>query len=211
MWSTALLVLSAYLLGTFPTALLVAGRKGQDPTREGSGNPGATNVARTVGRRAGMVVLLGDVAKGAVATALGMTLGGRVVGLTCGLAAVLGHVLPVTRRFRGGKGVATAVGFVGVAFPLEALAATTVWLAVVLLTRRVAPASIALVVALPILVVALPILGVVTGRPGSELAVTAGTALLVIARHRDNIVRMRRGDEPAFAADPRRVDPLVES
>ncbi|MBI1843128.1 MAG: glycerol-3-phosphate 1-O-acyltransferase PlsY [Actinobacteria bacterium] len=204
MWSTALLVLSAYLLGTFPTALLVAGRKGQDPTREGSGNPGATNVARTVGRRAGMVVLLGDVAKGAVATALGMTLGGRVVGLTCGLAAVLGHVLPVTRRFRGGKGVATAVGFVGVAFPLEALAATTVWLAVVLLTRRVAPASIALVVALPIL-------GVVTGRPGSELAVTAGTALLVIARHRDNIVRMRRGDEPAFAADPRRVDPLVES
>lgn len=204
MWSTALLVLSAYLLGTFPTALLVASRKGQDPTREGSGNPGATNVARTVGRRAGMVVLLGDVAKGAVATALGMTLGGRVVGLTCGLAAVLGHVLPVTRRFRGGKGVATAVGFVGVAFPLEALAATTVWLAVVLLTRRVAPASIALVVALPIL-------GVVTGRPGSELAVTAGTALLVIARHRDNIVRMRRGDEPAFAADPRRVDPLVES
>ena len=103
-------VLPAYLLGTFPTAILVGRREGRDPTSEGSGNPGASNALRTMGRRAAALVLIGDVGKGAAAAAAGAAVGGRAVGVGCALAAVVGHVAPVTRRFRGGKGVATLTG-----------------------------------------------------------------------------------------------------
>ena len=108
-----LLVVPAYLLGTFPTAIVVGRRVGRDPTAEGSGNPGASNTFRTMGRRAGATVLVGDVAKGALAAALGLLSGNRAVGVAGGLAAVLGHVAPATRRFRGGKGVATGRGHGG--------------------------------------------------------------------------------------------------
>ena len=112
-----LLVVPAYLLGTFPTAILVGRREGRDPTQEGSGNPGASNTFRTMGRRAGAIVLAGDVAKGALAAAAGLATGHRAVGVACGLAAVLGHVYPVTRGFRGGKGVATGAGMAIVLLP----------------------------------------------------------------------------------------------
>ena len=112
-----LLVVPAYLLGTFPTAILVGRREGRDPTQEGSGNPGASNTFRTMGRRAGTIVLLGDVAKGALAAGVGLASGNRAVGVACGLAAVLGHVYPATRRFRGGKGVATGAGMALVLLP----------------------------------------------------------------------------------------------
>src|SRR4051812_39974792 len=104
------LVVPCYLLGTFPTALLVGRREGRDPTTEGSGNPGASNALRTMGRRAGALVLLGDLGKGVVATAVGQAAGGAAVGVACGVAAVVGHIFPVTRGFRGGKGVAAGGG-----------------------------------------------------------------------------------------------------
>ena len=111
----------AYLLGTFPSAHLFAGRRGVDPTRAGSGNPGATNVYRTVGRRSGLYVLAADAGKGAIAAGLGWVAISRSWALFCWAAAVLGHVLPITRRLRGGKGVATAGGGVCVLFPLVAV------------------------------------------------------------------------------------------
>ena len=95
------LVVGAYLLGTLPSAHYVAGRRGFDPTREGSGNPGATNVFRVAGTRAGMIVFAADMGKGAVATTAGLIVGGRSLATVCWAAAVVGHVLPVTRRFRG--------------------------------------------------------------------------------------------------------------
>ena len=79
-----LLVVPAYLLGTFPTAVLVGRHEGHDVTSEGSGNPGASNTYRTMGRRAGAIVLLGDVAKGAVAAGMGLATGNRAVGVACG-------------------------------------------------------------------------------------------------------------------------------
>ena len=103
-------VVAAYLLGTFPTAALIGRMTGHDPTAEGSGNPGATNVLRTSGRGAGVAVLAVDVAKGALAVGLGLLVGDHTLGVIAGAAAVLGHVAPVGRRFRGGKGVATAAG-----------------------------------------------------------------------------------------------------
>ena len=85
-----LLALS-YLLGTFPTALIVARLAGHDPTKEGSGNPGASNVYRLAGAQAGMAVFLGDAAKGAIATGMGRAAGGPRLALACGIAAVVGH------------------------------------------------------------------------------------------------------------------------
>src|SRR4051794_404859 len=110
MGPAVVLVALAYFAGTFPTAALATRRTGHDPAQEGSGNPGASNVYRLAGRRAGAIVFGGDLLKGALAALAGLAAGGRALGLACGIAAVIGHIFPVTRRFRGGKGVATAAG-----------------------------------------------------------------------------------------------------
>jgi glycerol-3-phosphate acyltransferase PlsY len=187
------LVVPAYLLGTFPTALLVGRREGRDPTREGSGNPGASNALRTMGRRAGAIVLVGDLGKGLLATGGGWGLAGRPVGVACGLAAVLGHVFPATRRFRGGKGVATGAGMAVVLLPLPSIALAALWGAVVGATRVSALGSMAVAVALPVA-------GALVGRPAGEVAALAAGGALVLVRHRDNIARLRRGDEASLRA-----------
>jgi glycerol-3-phosphate acyltransferase PlsY len=188
------LVVPAYLLGTFPTALLVGRREGRDPTREGSGNPGASNALRTMGRRAGALVLLGDLGKGVVATACGWALGGRGVGVACGLAAVLGHVAPATRGFRGGKGVATGAGMALVLLPVPFLVLGVLWAAVVKATGVAAAGSIAVAVGLPVS-------AAVVGRPGWEVLAFAACSVLVVARHRDNLDRLLRGEEHALEPD----------
>lgn len=189
------LVVPAYLLGTFPTALLVGRRAGHDPTAEGSGNPGASNALRTMGRRAGALVLLGDLGKGVVATAGGWLLGGRGVGLACGVAAVLGHVAPATRGFRGGKGVATAAGTALVLLPVPSLVLAGLWALVVAATRVAALGSLAVAAGLPVATV-------LAGRPAAEVAAFTAVSALVAARHRDNLRRLRRGDEAALTARP---------
>jgi glycerol-3-phosphate acyltransferase PlsY len=188
------LVVPAYLLGTFPTAILVGRRAGRDPTTEGSGNPGATNALRTMGRRAGVIVLLGDAGKGALAAGLGWALGGRAVGVACGLAAVLGHVYPVTRRLRGGKGVATAAGMGIVLLPGVALVMAGVFVVVVRRTGAASAGSIAIAVGFPVG-------AAVVGRPAGEVAAFALCGLLVVVRHRDNIRRLRRGHEAAIRTE----------
>lgn len=182
------MVALGYLLGTMPTALLVGGRIGRDPTREGSGNPGASNVYRTAGARAGAMVFAGDVVKGMVATGIGWAAGDRVLALACGAAAVVGHVAPIARRFRGGKGVATACGVVLVLFPAIALGCAVVWGVVVKFSRTASLASLAVALLVPIGVVA-------TGRPLREVVGVLAIAALVIARHAGNIGRLIRGDE----------------
>ncbi|HEX4868794.1 MAG TPA: glycerol-3-phosphate acyltransferase [Acidimicrobiales bacterium] len=184
-WS---LVVPAYLLGTFPTAILVGQRRGHDVTQEGSGNPGASNTLRTMGPRAGAAVLAGDLGKGALAAAMGLATGDRAIGVACGLAAVLGHVAPVTRRFRGGKGVATAAGMAFVLVPLVALVLAGVWAIVVRLSRTASVGSVAISAGLP--------LGAaLAGRPAGEVAAFAVCGALVVLRHRENLRRIRRGEE----------------
>jgi glycerol-3-phosphate acyltransferase PlsY len=145
-----------------------------------------------MGRRAAAVVLLGDVGKGVVAAAAGWAAGGRTVGAACGLAAVLGHVAPATRRFRGGKGVATLVGAAVVLLPLPMLGLAAVWGLVAKLTGTASLGS---------LVVAggLPLCAAVTGRPMGEVVAFAAAGLLVVARHRGNIDRLRRGEERSLS------------
>jgi glycerol-3-phosphate acyltransferase PlsY len=185
-----LLALS-YALGTFPTALLVARLTGHDPTAEGSQNPGATNVYRLAGARAGAVVFAGDAVKGAAATAAGRAAGGPRVGLLCGLAAVLGHVFPAPRRFRGGRGVATAAGVVAVTEPVLAVPAALTWLAVARLSGKASLASMTVAGGVPAAVVALR-------RPRWEKVGVAGLAALVVVRHGGNLVRLVRGEEPGL-------------
>jgi glycerol-3-phosphate acyltransferase PlsY len=184
----ALVVVGAYLLGGFPTAALVGRRSGFDPEGGGSGNPGASNSLRLGGVRAGVAVLAGDIGKGAVAAAVGLAVGGQGLGVAAGCAAVLGHVAPITRRFRGGKGVATAAGMVAVLEPLAALVGVLAWAAVAALTRKAVIASIVLMIVIVAMVAA-------SRRPAWEVTAFGGITLVVIARHRGNLERLRRGEE----------------
>ena len=191
-----LLVVGAYLLGTLPTAAVVARRSGHDPTTEGSGNPGATNVYRTAGRRAGALVLGGDLVKGALAAGMGWSLGDHLLGLACGAAAVVGHVLPATRRFRGGKGVATSGGVTLVLFPLVGAGAVLVWALTAKVTKRASVASLVVAAGIPVAAAA-------TGAPAIESVLLALMGAVVLVRHADNIERLVRGTErPVRAGAP---------
>jgi len=189
------LVVASYVLGTFPTAILVGRRRGLDPTREGSRNPGATNMYRVAGKRAGAMVLAGDMLKGVAAAGIGWLVDGRPLGFACWAAAVVGHVFPVFRRFRGGKGVATAGGGVIVLFWYVAAICVVVFVVTVKLVRRGSVGSLVIAILVPVLAAAF-------GRPGWEVAVSAGVCLLVVGRHWSNLQRLVTGREPVTARDP---------
>jgi len=194
-------VVVAYLLGTFPSAALAGRLRGIDPTASGSGNPGTTNMLRTAGRRAALLTLVGDVGKGALAAGMGWWVGGsHGWGLACGVAAVIGHIAPVTRRFRGGKGVATGFGMLLVLFPgLAALGALT-FVATVAATRIASLGSFA---AEAVVLVA----AIVADISGREVAGLALCCTVVLARHVENIGRLRRGEERRITLRRRRPDP----
>src|SRR4051794_3215853 len=181
----------SYAVGTFPTAQIVGRRLGRDPTLEGSGNPGATNVYRTAGRRAGLLVGAVDVLKGAVPTAIGYTIDGRPLATVAWIAAVAGHVLPLTRGWRGGKGVATAAGGAVVLHPFVTLALGVVFVVVVRTTHRASMGSLAIAVLLPVGVA-------LAGRPAWEICAAAVLALLVLVRHGANVRRLLAGTEQSY-------------
>ncbi len=182
------LVVLAYVLGMFPTAALIGRRGGVDPARQGSGNPGASNMFRLAGARAGAEVLAGDVVKGVVATALGLIVDGRPLAAACWVAVTVGHVFPILRRFRGGKGVATGGGGSLVLFPIVGLAMVAIFIVTVAATRMASIGSLTISVGL--------VMGVaLSGRPGWEVGVSAVVAALVLARHHGNIRRILRGRE----------------
>jgi glycerol-3-phosphate acyltransferase PlsY len=184
-------VVCAYALGTFPTGVLVAKREGHDVLDEGSGNPGASNVYRVAGLRAGAVVLIGDALKGCIAAGVGLAIGGHDVGLLVGLAAVVGHCFPIQRWGQGGKGVATAGGVGLVVYPILAVACAVIWFLIARVLNKASLGSLAVLIAGPLVVLAL-------GRPVKEVALMAAMCLLVIARHHGNIRRLIRGEESSL-------------
>jgi glycerol-3-phosphate acyltransferase PlsY len=174
-------VLCGYLLGAVSPATVFAHRAGLDLRGSGSGNPGATNAGRVLGRRVGVLVAVLDVLKGVVpAAAFGVL--SHEAGLIAGLAAVLGHVTSPYLRGRGGKGVATAAGAVLGSHPLWAPFVLLAWLVVVGVTRWVAAASVG--AALVIVLVA-----VIARAPLADVLWAVAVAGVVIGRHRRNFVR----------------------
>ena len=188
----------AYALGSIPTGVLVVRRvAGKDIRRLGSGNIGATNVRRTVGTEAALLVLAGDLLKGAVPVGLAFLaaplMGGGVAGSVGVAGAVLcafcGHLFPLYSRGRGGgKGVATALGCYAIAAPVACGVALVVFLGTVWRTRMVSAGSLAAATVLPAF-------AWMTGRPAAVVAVSVVTGGLIFLRHADNIRRMRRGTE----------------
>ncbi len=186
-----LLVLAGYAWGTFPSALLVGRYTGHDPTREGSNNPGASNVYRVAGRWPAAWVLVSDVGKGVVAAALGLAVEGRLLGAACGAAAVVGHVVPLGRYRQGGKGVATLGGMLLVLTPVVGVILMGVWVLALGMARRAGAASLVATSAAPVAVA-------IQGWSAPEVGVVIGCAVVVVARHHENIRRMWRREEPAI-------------
>jgi acyl phosphate:glycerol-3-phosphate acyltransferase len=180
------LVPLAWLLGSFPTAGLVARARGIDVTREGSRNPGASNVGRLLGWRWGLVVLLADFLKGAAAAGVGLWVGGRPGAFLLGIAAVVGHTFPLYRK--GGKGVATAGGALTVLYPWIVVGLAVVWFVVARLLHKSSLASLLVAVSFPIAVT-------LTGHDVWEDVVVAALAVLIIGRHASNIRRLLRREE----------------
>jgi acyl-phosphate glycerol 3-phosphate acyltransferase len=199
MWLTILGVLAAYLIGSIPFGYLVARARGVDIFKAGSGNIGATNVSRVLGRKFGLMVFALDVLKGALPTAVMRAwTSDPAWSVAAGLAAMLGHLFPLYLRFHGGKGVATGFGVVAVLLPLPALIAFLSWCAVLTASRYVSLASIIAVIAL----VTVRFLGTPSPFATNEWAVSAfclATAILVIVKHRANIGRLMQGKENRVA------------
>jgi len=182
-------ILAGYLAGSVPFAFLLARRAGIDVRRVGSRNVGAANVLRNTGVGRALLVTLLDVAKGAapVGLALASTGGNGVAALT-GAAAIVGHIYPVWLRFHGGKGVAVAAGVFAVLTPIATAIAMALFLVIVSATRYVSLGSVAATLALP------PAAWL-TGAPGVVVAASAGTAALILFRHRANLSRLTHGTE----------------
>jgi glycerol-3-phosphate acyltransferase PlsY len=191
----ALLVPVAYLLGTFPSATLVARRSGVDVTSEGSGNPGASNTFRLLGWKAGALVFAMDVVKGVLAAMAGLAVDGHRGAYILGAAALLGHVFPVMRHFKGGRGVATGAGVMLVIFPLLTLAMTVVWIVLAKVTHKASIASVTVAVLFPIAVA-------LAGHEAGDVIVISALALVVVARHLSNLRRLVKGEE--LGLDPTR-------
>lgn len=179
-------VVSAYVIGMFPTATIVGRRLGVDPTREGSGNPGASNIYRLASRKAGVIVGFVDMLKGAVPAALALVVSGRPAAHAVWVAAVLGHVWPVLRRFRGGKGVATAGGAGLVISPVIGLLCALTFLVVVKVRRVAALGSLSIAFSYPLL-------ATIAGLPAWEVLVSVGVAAILVLRHQSNIRRLLAG------------------
>jgi len=198
-----LTALTAYLLGSVPTGFLVGKAQGIDLRKVGSGNIGATNALRTLGKTAGTMVLLADALKGWIAVALvapayqGWLASGcttmeaewfRILAAVC---AVLGHNYTVWLHFKGGKGIATSAGVLLALVPLPLAIILTVWIIILLLSRYVSLASIAASSTLPFATW-------ICGYSTTMIAVTAVLTALALYKHRSNIQRLAQGTEHRF-------------
>ena len=184
-----LFLLPAYALGTFPSAVMIARGKGVDITKVGSGNPGASNISRTFGKPWGVLVFVLDGLKGMIPAAVGIWLiDDRPVAYGMVVAAILGHMFPLTRRLRGGKGVATMAGAAFVLQPIVAPILAVLWYTSLKVSKKASVASI-------VVMVGLPVGTALKGAPGWEIATLAAINALVMVRHTENIKRLLDGTE----------------
>lgn len=191
-------VLSAYLVGAFPTSFIVAkALKGIDIRQFGSKNVGATNVVRVVGKGPGAVTLIVDILKGILVVTfitnffyqfLSKTLDYEVYRQVLGLVAICGHIWPVFLRFRGGKGIATTLGVTLIVAPKVLIFAALLWIAVFVFSNYVSLASIAMMVSMPIM-------AGIFNEPFSLILFTITTCVITCYKHKDNIRRLLNREE----------------
>jgi acyl phosphate:glycerol-3-phosphate acyltransferase len=183
-------LVGAYLVGAIPVGYLVGRFSGDtDIRRHGSGSIGATNVLRTLGWLPAALTLVGDIVKGAAVVALARAFVPDTVVAACGALAVVGNCWPVYLGFRGGKGVATALGVFLVLIPWATLPAALVWLVIVASFRYVSLGSI-------LAAICVPLGALLLGYPPASVVATLAVAGLIVARHHANVSRLLAGTEP---------------
>jgi glycerol-3-phosphate acyltransferase PlsY len=232
----AAIVVLAYLLGSIPFGLIVARSQGVDLRAHGSGNIGATNVWRVMGKKWGLITFFADAAKGWLAVVLATSLArgwvihvplphgherietldaGHLgyVGIAAAIACILGHNFPVWLKFKGGKGVATSLGVLFGMMPLVSLIVLTIWTVVLKASRFVSLASLIAAVSLPLVVIALMMLGPAQGwgavNSWGYFYFSVMAAFMVVHRHRANIKRLVAGTELRMGA--KKDEPKAES
>jgi len=192
------LLLLIYLIAAIPTGVVLTRLMGLEDVRSrGSGNIGATNVYRVAGKLPGILTLIGDILKGflpLLAVKLWLDPTPLQLGMA-GLVAIIGHCYPVYLRFRGGKGVATALGIFLVLDPPAVLGGGLVFLAAVALTRYISLGSV-------LAAVAVPLFALIFGRPLPMVGCAASIGALIVWRHRDTLHRLLGGTESRFGTTP---------
>ena len=183
----------AYLLGSIPTGFILGAWAGVDVRKSGSGNVGATNVARVLGKRQGTYTLIADVGKGFIPVFITLQLGfTTTIAVFVGIAVFLGHLFSLFLRFKGGKGVATALGVLLALAPLATLILILLFAVVMLVSRTVSLSSMIAAAAAPIVFWCFSYAAVL-------IAASAFLAAMIILRHRSNIQRLLAGTEPKFS------------
>ncbi|MDD5504855.1 MAG: glycerol-3-phosphate 1-O-acyltransferase PlsY [Candidatus Omnitrophica bacterium] len=190
-------VFLSYLLGAIPFSFLLGKLlKGIDIRHMGSGNIGATNLMRCAGKPIGITALVLDMSKGTLAVTViadifyssSMPLGLSLFKIILGLLAVIGHIWTVMLKFRGGKGVATAIGVLAGLSPFVVIYSGLVWLAILLVSKYVSLSSI-------VMALCLPVFTYLSGQPAEYTLLSVGLCVLIICRHRGNIARLIKGTE----------------
>jgi glycerol-3-phosphate acyltransferase PlsY len=205
MLTLAVAVAGSYLLGSIPFGYLAGRIAGIDIRKTGSGNIGATNVVRVLGKQYGYAVFALDFLKGFAAVKMSMLIaaGARLelsspemFGILAAVGSVIGHCFSPWLKFKGGKGVATSAGALFGLMPLAALIGTAIWILIFWLTRYVSLASVASAIALPLVIFVIGWEDQTYGKPLFWFSVII--AVVVIWRHRSNLSRLLRGSEPRF-------------
>jgi glycerol-3-phosphate acyltransferase PlsY len=191
MSSTIILIIATifcYFLGNISPAIILSKILTKKDIRTvGSGNAGTTNVLRTMGKVPAAITLIIDIAKGAIAVLIGTYFGGQDLGMLCGLAAFLGHIWPAVYGFRGGKGIATAAGVIIALEPLMGLVVATIAIGMIAISKRVSVGAIVAALSLPI----------ISYFFDPKYVIWACIlAAIVIIKHRANIKRLIKGEEP---------------
>ena len=204
MITLGVMLVGSYLLGSMPFGYLVGRFGGIDIRKVGSGNVGATNVVRVLGKRYGYPVFALDVLKGfgAVQMSMQMASGGasgwdspEVFGIAAAISCVIGHSYPIWLKFKGGKGVATSAGALFALTPMAAASGVAIWIVIFCVTRYVSVASVIAATVLPFVILA------ISWRSEMSKAIfffSVCVAAIVIWRHRSNLSRLMRGIEPRF-------------
>ena len=205
MLTLAVVGIGSYLLGSIPFGYLAGKIAGIDIRKVGSGNIGATNVVRALGKRYGYTVFALDFLKGFGAVTISMSLvtdtrpewiSAEIIGIFAAVASVIGHSYPLWLKFRGGKGVATFVGALFGLVPLAAVIAVIIWISIFWFTRYVSVASVVTAIALPFVILIMTRVNEIRGSALFYFSV--GMAAVVIWRHHSNISRLMHGSEPRF-------------